>query len=60
MKVRAVHLEVVPMILALAMINCLQRFLAAHLGIKDIYSDNGTNFVGANKEIGKEIKVFNS
>lgn len=46
---KAVHLEAVSNLTSTAFIAALRRFSGRRGQIKHIYSDNGTNFVGANK-----------
>ncbi|XP_045487974.1 uncharacterized protein LOC123689933 [Pieris rapae] len=48
---RAVHIEIVPSLTTDSTIMALRRFAARRGMPKVIYSDNGTNFVKANKEI---------
>lgn len=48
---RAIHLEVVTGLSSTAFIAALRRFIARRGFCEHIYSDNGTNFVGANKEL---------
>ncbi|XP_041970752.1 uncharacterized protein LOC121727140 [Aricia agestis] len=50
---RAIHLEVVTTLSADAAITSLRRFIARRGSPKQILSDNGTNFVGASKEMRK-------
>ncbi|XP_021964268.1 uncharacterized protein LOC110859615 [Folsomia candida] len=52
---RAIHLEVVSSASTEAFIAALRRFIARRGKPSDIYSDNGTNFVGADKEL-KELQ----
>lgn len=44
---RAVHIEVLEDLTSEAFLNCLERFVARRGCPRLIYSDNGTNFVGA-------------
>jgi len=54
MATKAMHLELVSNLTSEAFIAALRRFIARR-GLKDhLYSDNGSNFVGANREL-KEI-----
>ncbi|XP_076661059.1 uncharacterized protein LOC143364822 [Halictus rubicundus] len=48
---KAIHLEVVGDLTTEAFIAALKRFIARRGICKNIYSDNGTNFVGANNEL---------
>ncbi|XP_055307227.1 uncharacterized protein LOC129571459, partial [Sitodiplosis mosellana] len=48
MVTRAIHLEPVGDLTAVAFIAALRRFAAGRGTITDIFSDNATNFVGAN------------
>ena len=49
MTTRAIHLELSYDSTSSAIINALRRFLARRGPVKCIYSDNGTNFVGAER-----------
>ncbi|XP_055714223.1 uncharacterized protein LOC129808468 [Phlebotomus papatasi] len=51
LSTRAVHCEVVSDLTTDAFIACLRRFISRRSCPSDIYSDNATNFVGADKEI---------
>ena len=57
LTVKAVHLEVVSDLTSEAFIACLRRFVARRGKLETIMSDNGTNFVGSNREI-KELYRF--
>ncbi|GBN63652.1 hypothetical protein AVEN_35187-1 [Araneus ventricosus] len=58
--VKSVHLEIVNSCSTDAFIGALKRFIARRGTPNDIYSDNGTNFVGANNELRKILKdLFN-
>lgn len=48
---RAIDLEAVEDLTSAAFITCLRRFMSRHGKCKRIYSDNGTNFIGAQKEL---------
>ncbi|XP_011169927.2 uncharacterized protein LOC105202932 [Solenopsis invicta] len=67
MAVKAVHIELVEDLTTDSFIAALKRFVARRGKVKNIYSDNGTNFVGADrvlqntlkdKEFKKEIQDF--
>ncbi|XP_043473410.1 uncharacterized protein LOC122505692 [Leptopilina heterotoma] len=55
--VKAVHLEVVTDLSTEGFLGAFKRFIARRGKPKNIYSDNGTNFIGANNEI-KELYSF--
>ena len=57
LSVKAVHLEAVTDLTSEAFIAALRRFIARRGYPTLIWSDNGTNFVGANREI-KEFHEF--
>ena len=52
------HLELVESLSSESFINALLRFRARRGDPKEIYSDNGTNFIGASKEIKQWIKEW--
>ncbi|XP_043263018.1 uncharacterized protein LOC122403528 [Colletes gigas] len=54
---KAVHLEVASDLSTDAFLNALKRFVARRGRCREIYSDNGTNFVGARNEM-QRIKEF--
>ena len=56
---RAIHIEVADTLEANSFINCLQRFMARRREPKLIRSDNGTNFVGAERELRQEMAAWN-
>lgn len=45
---RAIHLELVSSATTVSFMQALRRFIARRGSVKTIWSDNGTNFVGAN------------
>ena len=57
LSVKAVHLELVTDLTTEAFIACLRRFVARRGRPNVVMSDNGTNFVGANREL-KELCDF--
>nr|CAB3263160.1 uncharacterized protein LOC104265735 [Phallusia mammillata] len=59
MTVRAVHLEVADSLSTSAFINCLRRFIGRRGRPTKICSDNGTNFVGAVRELKEAIGRWN-
>ena len=54
---KAVHLELVSDLTTEAFIAALRRFTARRGHPQLIWSDHGTNFVGANREL-RELNVF--
>ena len=48
---KAVHLEAVTDLTSEAFINCLKRFVSRRGMPSDIYSDCGTNYIGAEREL---------
>ena len=56
---RAVHLEVAHSLDTDSFINALERFIARRGEPKEIWSDNGTNFVGAETEMKRTIQQWN-
>ena len=55
MSVKAVHLELVPDLTSEGFLKALKRFIARRGLPNRIYSDNGTNFVGAKNDL---IELF--
>lgn len=53
---KAVHLEVVSDLSTNAFILSLRRFVGRRCRPHTIYCDNGTNFVGANNELGRMLR----
>ncbi len=52
LSVKAVHLELVSELSSEAFLACLRRFVGARRGKPvEIFSDNGSNFIGANREL---------
>ena len=60
MASRAVHTEVTHSLDADSYIQSLRRFIARRGSIRTLWSDNGTNFVGAEKELWKACFEQNS
>ncbi|MCP3857689.1 MAG: transposase family protein, partial [Actinomycetia bacterium] len=58
MNVRAIHLEKLNTLETESFINGMRRFISRRGLPKKIFSDNGTNFVGANSEIKTEFRNF--
>ncbi len=51
LSVKAVHLELVSELSSEAFLACLRRFVARRGKPVEIFSDNGSNFIGANREL---------
>ena len=60
MNSRAIHLEMLYSLTTDSFINAFRRFISRRSSVKRIRSDNGTNFVGANKELSESIKAWNN
>ncbi|XP_024868253.1 uncharacterized protein LOC112452346, partial [Temnothorax curvispinosus] len=58
MAVKAVHLEVVSDMTTDAFLNAFKRFISRRGRPVNVYSDNGTNFVGVNRELEKCKELF--
>ena len=56
---RAVHLEVGHFMTADSFINAFRRFICRRCKPHTVFSDNGTNFIGAEKELRQSLKSFN-
>lgn len=56
-SVKAVHLDVVSDLTSAAFIACLRRFVARRGKPHTIWSDHGSNFVGASRELA-ELAAF--
>ena len=59
LTVRAVHLEISHSLTTDSFINALRRFIARRGAPDHIYSDNGTNFVGATKILRDSLREWN-
>ncbi|XP_037827391.1 uncharacterized protein LOC119615458, partial [Lucilia sericata] len=55
---RAIHMELVPDLTTIAFIAALRRFISRRGRCATIYSDNATNFIGANKELKAMLSDF--
>ncbi|CAG2192602.1 unnamed protein product [Mytilus edulis] len=56
---RAIHLEVAASLDTSSYINVLRRFIARRGQVEKIRSDNGTNFVGAERELKSALSEWN-
>ena len=56
---RAVHIEVVPKLQTDSCLNAIMRFIARRVKPNTIISDNGTNFVGAEREFAEHVVAWN-
>ena len=60
LTVRAIHLETLQSLTTGSFINALRRFISRRGKPKKLVSDNGTNFVGAYRELGATLKEWNN
>ncbi|XP_067211625.1 uncharacterized protein [Linepithema humile] len=60
MAIKAVHLEVVSDLTSDGFLAALKRFISRRGIPAHIYSDNGTNFIGANNHLKELYALFNS
>ena len=60
MAVRAVHFEVLRDMTASSFLDALARFRARRPGVRRLFSDNGTNFIAADKELRAEVEAWNA
>jgi hypothetical protein len=59
LTVRAIHLEVCQSLETDSFINALQRFISRRGEPAEIWCDNGTNFVGAEKQLRQSLQKWN-
>lgn len=57
---KAVHLELVGNLTAKAFLSALDRFIIRRQHVRHMHSDNGTNFVAADKELRATLETWNS
>ena len=57
---KAIHIEIVSDLTSEAFLACLKRFFARRGKSSDLYSDNATNFQGAQREISEICKFLKS
>ena len=60
LTIRAVHFEIVPSMDASSSVMGVERFVSRRGTPVIIWSDNGTNFVGAEKELRENIEKWNA
>lgn len=58
MKTRAVHLDLVNDLTSSSFVACFERFVARRGHCYKMFSDNGTSFVGAEKEIARAYREW--
>lgn len=56
LKTRAIHIEIVSSLSSIAFIECYERFIARRGRCEKMFSDNGTGFRGAEKELKKALQ----
>ena len=59
MSSRAIHLEISYSLSTDSFINALRRFVSRRGNVESITIDNGTNFLGSNRELGVSIEAWN-
>ena len=59
MACRAIHFEALKDMSTSTCINAIARFQARRPGLRTIYCDNGTNFVGAQSELAVAVDAWN-
>jgi hypothetical protein len=57
LSTRAVHIQLVCDCTSATFLNALKRFMSRRGNVSNLYSDNATNFVGANRELAKLFKT---
>ncbi|XP_055623324.1 uncharacterized protein LOC129766751 [Toxorhynchites rutilus septentrionalis] len=60
LTVRAVHLEAVTSLSTDSCKKAIRRFIARRGAPQEIFTDNGTNFVGASRELKEELHKMNT
>ncbi|XP_058447479.1 uncharacterized protein LOC131427913 [Malaya genurostris] len=60
LTVQAVHLEVVHSLSTSSCIKAIRRFVIRRGAPQEIYSDNGTNFIGASRLLMDQMRVINA
>jgi hypothetical protein len=59
MSSRAVHIEVAPALTTDSFLNAFRRFMSRRGSVSSVTSDNGTNFVGAYRELRTLLESWN-
>lgn len=59
LSIRAIHVEVASSLDTDSFINALRRFTARRGQVSEMRSDNGTNFVGAERELREAMEGWN-
>ena len=59
LTMRAIHIEITPGLDTNSFLNALRRFISRRSNPHHIYSDNGTNFVGAERVLRDSLKNLN-
>ena len=59
MTIGAIHLEVLPDLSTDSFINALRRYIARRGPLTHLYTDKGSNFVGAERILREEIQEWN-
>nr|XP_054772241.1 uncharacterized protein LOC129280217 [Lytechinus pictus] len=59
LAIRAVHIEMASSLDTDSCIDAIRRFIARRGNVREIRSDNGTNLVGAERELRREIEGWN-
>ena len=57
---RAIHIEVAHSLETDSFINCLLRFTSRRGAVKTLLTDNATNFIGAERELQRQLEVWNT
>lgn len=60
MCTKAIHMELVSSMTTDGFLGALQRFVARRGNVSDIYSDNGSNFIGARRELQEFLHLLKS
>ncbi|XP_062542441.1 uncharacterized protein LOC134210407 [Armigeres subalbatus] len=60
MCTKAIHLELVNSMTTEGFLGALQRFVGRRGNVSDIYSDNGSNFIGAKRELQEFLHLLKS